>query len=452
MAPASTATPGDGSGRASTSTTLSADAEAAVTADVPPGEVGHYRLSRKSTVARNGALTDVGSDIAFKGKYAFVGNYDGFTVFDLSTPSAPRQVTQVYCPGSQNDVSIYGNILVTSTDSRRTNSSCSSEASTSGTSYWEGIRVWNISDPTHPRYSKAVATQCGSHTNSLAPSKDGLSVFVYVSSYFPNDSLANCKRPHDKISVVKIPKSDLTAARVVSKPILFPNGGYTSPDGVDSYKSTSGCHDITTYAKFDLAAGACMGDGILMDISNRANPTVISRVRDTTNFAFWHSATFNNAGTKVVFTDELGGGLAATCTGDFRPEQGGNGIYNIVDRTLKFKSYYKIPRINTADENCVAHNGSLVPIPGKDIMVQSWYQGGISAFNFSDSNNPKEIAWYDRGAGLSDLGTWSSYYYNGYVYSSDTSRGFETFRFDSTIDSTARKNLTALNPQSQQQY
>ncbi|WP_344102903.1 hypothetical protein [Myceligenerans crystallogenes] len=453
-APMAAAEPGDGAGAADTTTTSVSGAatRSAADPDVPPGEVESFRLQHLHNNPKNGTLQSTGSDIAFKGRYAFAGNYDGFTVYDLSNPAAPEQLVQVYCPGGQNDVSVHGNILVTSTDSRRTDDSCDSTSSSDPANYWEGIRVWDISDPANPVYVKSVETSCGSHTNSLAPSKDGRSVYVYVSSYFPSDTLVNCTRPHDLISIVKIPKADLAASEIVATPVLFPDGGYTHPEGPDSYYSTSGCHDITTYVKFDLAAGACMGDGILMDISDREKPRIISSARDTENFAFWHSATFSNDGTKVVFTDELGGGGLATCTDEFRPEQGANGIYDIKRGKLRFASYYKIPRINTAAENCVAHNGSLIPVKGKDLMVQSWYQGGVSAFDFTDSKNPKEIAWFDRGEGLSGGGTWSTYYYNGYVYSNDLSVGFDTFKLDPSIDRRANKHLPGLNPQTQTQF
>ncbi|GAB4086879.1 hypothetical protein GCM10028784_35090 [Myceligenerans cantabricum] len=458
--PMASAEPGDGAESATTSGvvgTSSADP------DVPPGEVESFKMEHTSNVPKNGSLQSTGSDIAFKGKYAFAGNYDGFTVYDLSNPAEPEQALQVYCPGGQNDISVYKNILVLSTDSRRTDDSCNSQASSDPVDYWEGIKVWDISDPLNPQYVKSVATDCGSHTHSLAPTKRGKDLYVYVSSYFPSDQLANCQPPHDLISVVKIPTRNLERAKVVAEPNLFPDGGYESPEGPDSYYSTSGCHDITTYVKYDLAAGACMGDGILLDISDREAPKLLSNVRDTENFAFWHSATFNNDGTKVVFTDELGGGGLATCTGEFRDEQGANGIYDI-ERTrhhgsgkrwgskeLVFKSYYKIPRTNTADENCVAHNGSLIPVKGKDLMVQSWYQGGTSVYDFTDSENPTEVAWFDRGAGVSGGGTWSSYYYNGYVYSNDLSVGFDTFKLDRSIDRRA-KHLSSLNPQMQQRF
>jgi hypothetical protein len=297
-----------------------------------------------------------------------------------------------------------------------------------------------------------VETACGSHTHSLAPTKDGRTLYAYVSSYSPDVALAGCQPPHDLISIVKIPVTAPEKAELVATPVLFPEGGF---EGAPGKSATSGCHDITTYVKLDLAAGACMGDGILMDISDRENPVVVSSVRDTENFAFWHSATFNNDGTKVVFTDELGGGGAATCNPTVGEKRGANAIYDIEDGQLVFKSYYKIPRTNTDTENCVAHNGSLVPVEGKDIMVQAWYQGGISLFDFTDSENPTEIAWFDRGPVSSKDsilgGSWSAYYYNGYVFSNDIQQGFDVLAIDDATGVGKQKPNTyrELNPQQQ---
>jgi hypothetical protein len=426
--------------------------------DVPPGETQSSNMTHLSNQPKNGALQGTGSDIAFQGKYAFAGNYDGFTVYDLTDKENPEQVVQVYCPGSQNDVSVYKNLLVLSTDSSRSDDSCASTSlPATEKAAWEGIKIWDISNPLAPEYIKSIETECGSHTHSLAPAKDGRNLYAYVSSYSPNATYPDCQPPHDFVSIVKIPLKNPTSAKLVATPNLFPDGGYEG-DPARRASTTSGCHDITTYAKYDLAAGACMGDGILMDISDRERPRVIDRVRDTENFAFWHSATFNDDATKVVFTDELGGGGLATCTKEYAPELGANGIYDIKRKSggkkdLVFRSYYKIPRINTANENCVAHNGSLIPVPGKDVMVQSWYQGGVSVFDFTDSRNPRELAWFDRGEGVSNGGTWSTYYYNGYAYSNDLDIGFDTFEIADSIDGKAEKvRLPSLNPQMQESF
>jgi hypothetical protein len=396
-----------------------------------------------------------GTDLAFTGRYAIAGNYLGFTVYDIKNPRSPRRVAQVECPGSQNDVSVYRDLLVLSVDSLRTNDTCANDDATvplPGT--WEGIRVFDISNPRKPRFVTSVLTECGSHTHTLAPSRDGKNLFVYVSSYGPSPLLPNCQPPHDSISVVKVPVRDPAAARVISTPVLFPDGGTT---GDDYSSDTSGCHDITAYPRRDLAAGACMGDGILLDISKRYRPRVIDRVRDTRNFAFWHSATFNNAGTKVVFTDELGGGAGAECNKDVGPRRGADGVYDIVRRKLVFRSYYKMPRVQSDTENCVAHNGSLVPVPGRDIMVQAWYQGGTSVWDFTDSRKPRELQHFDRGAISDDElvlgGSWSSYWYNGYVYSSDITRGLEVFKVSTPwADRAAKQRMSVFNAQSQPSF
>ncbi|MFI6265021.1 LVIVD repeat-containing protein [Micromonospora sp. NPDC051006] len=393
------------------------------------------------------------SDLAFQGNYAFAGNYEGFNVFDITDPSSPQVTSQVVCPGSQGDPTVFGNLLFLAVDAPRSDDSCNSASGSSGqASSWEGVRIFDISDKANPRYIKAVRTDCGSHTQTLVPSKDGKSVYVYVQSYGPSNNAFYCKPPHDKISIIKVPLGSPTDAAVVATPVLFPQtAGATS---------TSGCHDITAYPELDLAAGACMGDGVLMDISDRESPVILSQVRDT-NFAFWHSATFNNAGTKVVFTDELGGGSGAICTSGYRANQGANGIYDIVgsgaDRELVFKGYFKIPRLNTTLENCVAHNGSLIPAMGRDIMVQAWYQGGVSVIDFTDSANPVEIAYWERGP-LSDTrrvlgGAWSTYYHNGYIYSNDIQKGFDVLKLDDPRTNNARAVAFAeLNVQTQPSY
>jgi hypothetical protein len=399
------------------------------------------------------------TDWAFQGKYAYGGNYNGFTVYDISRPRQPKVAVQVLCPGSQNDVSIYGDLLFLGTDSQRTNDSCDNVGSTTSApgDRWEGIKIFDISNPLTPQYVKSVKTTCGSHTQTLVPGKRrDRSVYLYVQSYnLAAADQPNCALPHDKISIVKVPLKDPTTASVVATPVLFPDGGYPGEPG---HSATTGCHDITAYPEKDIAAGACMGDGVLFDISVRTAPRVITTVRDTVNFAFWHSATFNNNATKVVFTDELGGGGAATCNPTVGSQRGADAIYQIVGqgdkRKLEFRSYFKIPRTNTDTENCVAHNGSLVPVPGKDIMVQAWYQGGISVWDFTDSRKPKEIAYWERGPiSATELvlgGSWSAYWYNGFIYSNDIQKGLDVLEVsDRRIDPADRNRTWRFNAQSQ---
>jgi hypothetical protein len=404
-----------------------------------------------------------GTDIAFQGRYAFVGNYLGFTIYDIKQPKKTKIVSQVLCPGSQNDITVTGDLLFLSTDERRTDDSCASQPQRDNTKpYWEGMKVFDISDKRAPRYIKAVETDCGSHTHTLVPDKRGRSVYLYVSSYSPSAALADCQPPHDKISIIEVPLRAPTQARIVAEPVLFPDGG--NPGDGNSFpegtSATSGCHDITVYPEKDLAAGACMGDGVLFDISDRKAPRQIHRVQDDENFAFWHSATFNNAGTKVIYTDELGGGGAATCNAEIGDERGADGIYDIVgrgdNRRLVFRSYFKIDRVQTDEENCVAHNGSLVPVRGKDIMVQSWYMGGVQVWDFTNSSNPKRIGFWERGPSANEDeggGTWSAYWYNGYIFSSDLGKGLDVLEInDRRTDPAKRVRMDELNVQTQGRF
>jgi hypothetical protein len=403
------------------------------------------------------------TDLAFQGDYAFQGNYDGFTIFNIKNPANPKPVSKVLCPGSQNDISVSGDLLYLSTDSSRSDDSCASTTqSATIAESWEGIKVFDISDKRNPRYVAAVETDCGSHTHTLVPDKRGKNDYLYVSSYSPNATFPNCQPPHDKISIVKVPKRNPAAASLLSAPVLFPDGGNPGVPGTietGMTSATSGCHDITVYPALDLAAGACMGDGVLFDISDRELPREIDRVQDDANFAFWHSATFNNEGTKVIFTDELGGGGAPTCNETIAKTRGADGIYDIEgrgdDRKLVFKSYYKIDRLQGPTENCVAHNGSLIPVKGRDIMVQSWYQGGVSIWDFTDSTKPREIGFFERGPLPNGAGggTWSAYYYNGYIYSSDMGKGFDVLKIrDPRVQSAERVKFKDLNVQTQQGY
>jgi hypothetical protein len=220
------------------------------------------------------------------------------------------------------------------------------------------------------------------------------------------------------------------------------------------------CHDITVYPAIGLAGGACGGYGLLLDIRDVANPKRIGAVADS-NFSYWHSATFNNDGTKILFTDEWGGGLQPRCRPTDKPEWGANAIFTVSGSTMAFKSYYKLPAPQTANENCVAHNGTLIPIPGRDIMVQGWYQGGISVFDWTDPAHPREIAYFDRGpmdsTKLLGAGSWSAYWYNGYIVSSEIARGLDIFELQPSafisqneIDAAKLVRFDYLNAQDQQ--
>ncbi|MGW1541674.1 LVIVD repeat-containing protein [Streptomyces sp. NPDC002309] len=465
-----TATPDPGdapsAGKEVSSSTRAEVREALASGEIPGVDeiVTSANMEHLTNIPKD-VLPGTNSDLAFQGRYAFAGNYDGFRIFDISNPRAPKTVAQVLCPGSQNDISVSGDLLFLSTDSSRSDSSCSSTTQpVTEKSSWEGMKVFDISDKRNPRYVAAVETACGSHTHTLVPERRN--VYVYVSSYSPNAAYPDCQPPHDGISVIKVPRHAPEKSAVVGFPVLFPGegpdgggnpGGPTNP-GVSK---TTGCHDITVLPSKDLAAGACMGDGILFSIKDPERPKVIDRVQDNVNFAFWHSATFNLRANKVVFTDELGGGGAATCNAEIGPDRGADGIYDIVGkgdrRELVFRSYYKIPRHQANTENCVAHNGSMIPVRGRDIMVQAWYQGGVSVWDFTDSTRPKEIAYFERGPISAEQlvggGSWSAYYYNGYIYSNDLVKGFDVLKLDDRRTDPARwVKLRELNVQTQPDY
>ncbi|MFJ9556780.1 LVIVD repeat-containing protein [Nocardiopsis sp. NPDC101807] len=408
-------------------------------------------VTHVTNVPKTEAMSDFNSDLAFTGDYAVGGNYNGFVVYDISDPEDPQVVSEVLCPGGQGDVSVSGDLLYFSVDYPRAGTECgAASVPTTDPEGFEGIRIFDISDKANPQYVAAVATDCGSHTNTLVPGKDGEHEYVYVSSYSPSERFPNCLPPHDKISIIEVPVDDPASAELVDAPVLFPEGGNTN---------TSGCHDITVYPTKDIAAGACMGDGILMDISDPAAPVVTEVVQDT-NFAFWHSATFTNDGRNVVFTDELGGGGAPTCTEEIGPERGADAVYSLdgdgAEADLSFQSYFKIDR-HQGGEVCVAHNGSLIPVPGQDFFVQSWYTGGVSVIDFNDPAAPEEIGYFDIDSrvedGVQDNDSWSAYYYNGYVYSSDIERGIDVLKLDDPrLRAAERVRMDEFNPQSQPEY
>jgi hypothetical protein len=398
---------------------------------------------------------DLNSDLAFENGFAYGGNYDGVQIWDVRSET-PRLASFIHCPGSQNDVTVNDGILVTSTDSRRTDDTCNSAATTtpSAPTTWEGLKIFDVRDPSNPKYVTSVRTDCGSHTHTVIPQKNRL--LVYVQSYDVAAGRYECDGAHDKISIVTIPKKNPGGAEVIAEPVLFPDGGNDGTSG--TLRATTGCHDITVYPEKGLAAGACTGEGVILDIRNPVEPRVLANIEDP-NFAFWHSATLSNDGKRVLFTDELGGGTQPTCNSTVGPNRGADAVYDISDPTTPvFKSYFKIPREQTNNENCVAHNGNLIPnSQDRDVLVQSWYQGGTSVIDWTDPNNVEEIAWFDRGP-LSETelilgGLWSTYYYNGRIYGSEIQRGFDVFELDDPrVEGAENFRYRTLNAQTQESF
>jgi len=404
--------------------------------------------------AKMGDFNFANSDLAFSGNYVFQGGYNGVQVWDISKPDAPTLRTTIVCPGGQGDPSVYDNLLFISVEEKRGRVDCGSAAIADSVSAdrFRGVRIFDISDIDHPKQVAAIQTCRGSHTHTLVSDPaDKANIYVYVSgtSYVrPGAELAGCSGAEPdvdpntslfRIDVIKVPLAHPQDAKIVAEPRVFADTagriaglwkGGTHGEGTQTTHVTNQCHDITTYMEIGLAAGACSGNGILLDIRDPANPKRIDEVLDP-NFAYWHSATFSNAGDKVVYTDEWGGGTQPRCQATDKPEWGADAIFTLTNRKLHPEGYFKMPAAQTATENCVAHNGSLIPVPGRDIMVQAWYQGGVSVFDFTDPAHPKEIAFFDRGP-MSDSvltlgGYWSAYWYNGHIVGSEIGRGLDVF-------------------------
>ena len=408
--------------------------------------------ARDEDNARSPLMSFSNTDMAFAGDVMVAGSYHGFNVYRLDDDGVPQLLSSVVCPGGQGDVSIVGNLLITSVEEFRGRVDCGLGGIDEDVSAerFRGLRIFDISDLTRPVQVGAVQTCRGSHTHSVVagPTKDG-KIIVYNSGTAPvreEEEMEGCidESPGDnrtalfRIDVIEIPVDEPSKARIVDSPAVFadPETGVLAGlwrggdhgDETQETNRTDQCHDITVFPEGGIAGGACSGNGILFDISDPLNPKRIDEVVDT-GFAYWHSATFNNDGTKVIFTDEWGGGTRPRCRAYDPLTWGADAIYDIVDGQLEFRGYFKMPAPQVDQENCVAHNGSIVPVPGRDIFVQAWYQGGVSVIDFTDSANPVEIAYFDRGPidaeELTVGGYWSTYWYNGKIYGTEIVRGLD---------------------------
>jgi len=422
------------------------------------------------------------TDLAFSGNRVFMGNYNGIQIWDISDPTKPTLSSGIVCPGGQADVSVWGNLLFVSVEETRGRLDCGGQGvrDTVSTDRFRGVRIFDISNLASPKQVANVQTCRGSHTHTLVPDpKDAGVMYVYVQgtgSVRPESELAGCIRaPGDpntalfRIEIIRVPLAAPQDARVIGSPRIFANAttgaiaglwqGGTHGEGTQSTAQTNMCHDITVYPEMGIAAGACSGNGIILDIRDPANPKRTHEVVDP-NFAYWHSATFSNDARKVIFTDEWGGGGAPRCQASDKKEWGANALFNLVGGRMSLAGYYKLPAPQTAQENCVAHNGSLIPVPGRDIMVQAWYQGGISIFDFTDPARPVEIAFYDRGPmdrnTLAMAGHWSAYWYNGMIVGSEIGRGLDIFALKASeflsqneIDAAKSVRVDRFNPQLQ---
>jgi hypothetical protein len=445
-------------------------------------------------------LAFANSDLAFQGNHLFQGNFYGVTIYDISNPANTSLLTSMVCPGGQGDVSVYKNLLFMSVEMPNGRLDCGAQGfppepppaaghekerrlPAAQKDRFRGVRIFDISDIKNPKQVASVQTCRGSHTHTLVQDpNDKDNVYIYVSGVSfvrQQEELPGCsgekpdKDPNTalfRIEVIKVPVAAPQDSKVVSSPRLFIdprtgalnglNNGGSHGKGNEKPEDTDQCHDITVYTAIGLAAGACSGNGIVLDIKDPVHPKRLDAVNDP-NYSYWHSASFSNDGSKVVFTDEWGGGLGARCRPNDPNKWGADAIFNLKDDKLSMASYYKMPAAQADTANCVAHNGSLIPVPGRDIEVQAWYQGGVSVVDFTDAAKPFEIAYFDRGPIDPKMlvlgGEWSAYWYNGSIYGSEIARGLDIFELTPTkfltqneIDAAKSVRVSELNVQNQQ--
>jgi len=476
------------------------------------------------------------SDLAFMGKYVVQGNYNGFEIWDISNPDKPVLANAFLCPASQNDISVFRNLLFLSSEATNSRQDCQFGGVPERVSEnrVRGIRIFDITDVKNPKLVTSVQTCRGSHTHTVVTQPgDRNNVYIYVSGTAgvrPGEELQGCQDgsrddPNSsrfRLEVIKVPLAKPAAAAIVSSPRIFNNlpvaprneerarqdnadraaqaaaqaaqrgaaqgaqggqGAQAAPAGQGGQggqgqgaggnapatpatpatpTGPNQCHDISVFPEIGLAGGACAGLGLLLDIKDAANPYRIDMAGDA-NMSFWHSATFSNDGTKVLFSDEWGGGSQPRCRSTDKPEWGADALFTIENKNLVFHGYYKLPAAQTPQENCVAHNGSLIPIPGRDVMVQAFYQGGITIFDWTDIKNPREIAYFDRGPmdanRLVMAGSWSAYWYNGLIVSSEIARGLDIYELlpsglitQNELDAAKTVRFDSYNTQMQQKF
>ena len=426
-------------------------------------------------------LTYINSDLAFSGNTVYQGNFSGFTVWDVSSPDQPAELSTVVCATDQGDPSIWGNLLFISAESPRSRNDCGTQGVQDGKDRMRGVRIFEVSDPRNPKLIKNVQTCRGSHTHTIVPHPtDSSTIYIYVggSSNVRDPSeqpectggsiTENPNTAQFRVDIIRVPLRNPDQAAVIGYARIFEGlprppgrGGVALGDtatgrGADGPR---GCHDLTAYPAFNLVAGSCGSFGILLDVQNPEKPVRLD-ARSDVNFSLWHTAVFSNDARRVVFTDEWGGGTAPRCRITDPLRLGGNTILSIENGKLTQHGYVKMLAAQTNTENCVSHNGGLVPVPGRDIMVQGWYQGGVNVFDFTDPNKPVEIAFFDRGP-VSDStlvvgGSWGAYYWNGYIYSSELSRGLDILELTPSeflsrheIEAAKLARMQEYNPQTQ---
>jgi hypothetical protein len=385
------------------------------------------------------------SDLAFWGNRLFAGNYEGFRIIDITRPSAPRVLSDFKCHGAQSDMGVWGSpsvrqLLFQSIDRDQTKATCDSVDTPANTSGFEGIRILDVTNARHPRFIKGVPTDCGSHTHTVVPDLANNRVLIYVSSYpltgqdplvGPPDETRSCN-VHFKVSVIEVPLAAPENADVIRETIPF-----TAP--------SIGCHDIGAMLPLDRAAAACLTEGEVWEIADRDDPQLLAKLFNP-SIQIWHSGAYSNDGTKLIYGDEAGGGAGPFCVTS-ADTFGRIWFYDAAAPMGPPLGSFKILRPQ-GGEICTAHNYNQIPFAGHDLLVSAWYGGGTSVINFDNPAVPREVGFYDaQGARPAD--TWSSYFYNGFIYASDINRGVDIFAFNSPAARQAQR-LDHLNPQTQE--
>ena len=439
-------------------------------------------------------LTFINSDIVFGTHYVYQGNFAGFTIWDVTDPAKPVVASVTECISSQGDPKVVGNLLFLSAEGAGNRIDCSKGGVQDPKDHFAGVRIYDISNPHEPKLIKNVQTCKGSHTYTVVPSPtDPRTVYLYVSGQQtarPATELAGCKNgtnPADPtnslymLDIVKVPLDHPEQARVIPGARIF-TGLPATPDcaafcvpaptfrrsrgGADSainatllHTGPHNCHDVTAYPAYHLLGAACTADAIIVDISNPEHPVRLAALMDTNNYQGRHTAGFSNDAKVTLWTNEWGGGTGPMCQATSMMEQGGNTIVTLSDNNKKMtqRGYFKLPAAKSDRENCVAHNGGLVPVPGRNLYVQGWYQGGVDVMDFTDPDHPFEVAYFSRGpidppgdttnasgrARYTIGGSWGAYYWNGYVYSSELDRGFDVLELTPTPQLSANELAAA---------
>ena len=458
-------------------------------------------------------LKFINSDLAFGSHYVYQANFAGFTIWDVTAPANPVMVSATKCITSQGDPTIYGNLLFLSAEGAGNRNDCGDGGVQDPKDHMAGVRIFDVSDPKAPKLVKNVQTCKGSHTHTLVPSpKDPRTIYLYVSGQQaarPETELAGCRNGTDpadptnslfQLDIIKVPLDRPEQAEVIPGARIFTGldgGGECKQFCVptDPRRQAAGrtrpapdpamptgprnCHDVTAYPAMNLLAASCSTHSIIVDISNPEKPIRLDALTDTNNFQGRHTAAFSNDGKKLIQTDEWGGGTGPMCQASSMIELGGNTVITLDAKNKQTqRAYFKLPSAQAAEENCVSHNGGIIPVPGRDLYVQGWYQGGVDIMDFTNPDTAFEIGYFDRGSisppklidgpqprpGTPEVrgggnvigGSWGAYYWNGFIYSSELDRGMDVLELTPSAQLSANEIAAAklvrfddYNPQSQ---